>query len=182
MHFFKLHIFKNACFFSRVDDREASSLLLIIPLNEKREMEENRLKINGFFSISAFFVATQFFFTLSFMNILLAIILVVVYLLFIQDAYRSHLLRYIGIDLLIAGSINSLTILIRFKNTFHKSFDLKRFEKVELNLHTTCFCKISYLNFAFVTKHMRAKLLQQRHLSLEVIQMTRNTFFLLALF
>ncbi len=120
-------------------------------------MEENRLKINGFFSISAFFVATQFFFTLSFMNILLAIILVVVYLLFIQDAYRSHLLRYIGIDLLIAGSINSLTILIRFKNTFHKSL---WFEKVELNLHTTCFCKISSSNFAFVTKHMRAKLLQ----------------------
>lgn len=142
-------------------------------------MEENRLKINGFFSISAFFVATQFFFTLSFMNILLAIILVVVYLLFIQDAYRSHLLRYIGIDLLIAGSINSLTILIRFKNTFHKSL---WFEKVELNLHTTCFCKISSLNFAFVTKHMRAKLLQQRHLSLEVIQMTSDTFFLLALF
>jgi hypothetical protein len=55
---------------------------------------------------SAFFVATQFFYTLSFINILIAIILVIMYLLFIQDQYRVVVLRWIGIDLVVAGTWN----------------------------------------------------------------------------
>ena len=54
-------------------------------------------------SFSAFFVATQFFFTLSFINVLVAIVLVVVVLLCLNDEYRPNLLKIIGIDLLVAG-------------------------------------------------------------------------------
>jgi hypothetical protein len=56
--------------------------------------------------LSAFFVATQFFYTLSFINILVAIILVVMYLLCIQEQYRVVALRWIGIDLAVAGTQN----------------------------------------------------------------------------
>ena len=48
-------------------------------------------------------MATQFFYTLSFINILIAIILVVMYMLCIQDNYRVVALRWIGIDLAVAG-------------------------------------------------------------------------------
>jgi len=49
-------------------------------------------------------VATQFFYTLSFINILIAIILVVMYMLCIQESYKVVALRWIGIDLAIAGN------------------------------------------------------------------------------
>lgn len=59
-----------------------------------------------------FFVATQFFYTLSFINILIAIILVVMYMLCIQDNYRVVALRWIGIDLAVAGVLAVLALII----------------------------------------------------------------------
>ena len=61
---------------------------------------------------SAFFVATQFFYTLSFIAILIAIILVLMYLLCVDDYYRVSVLRWTGIDLIVAGK----HILIFFKD------------------------------------------------------------------
>ena len=55
------------------------------------------------FFFSAFFVATQFFYTLSFIAILIAIILVLMYLLCVDDYYRVSVLRWTGIDLIVAG-------------------------------------------------------------------------------
>ena len=56
----------------------------------------------------AFFVATQFFYTLSFIAILIAIILVLMYLLCVDDYYRVSVLRWTGIDLIVAGKDNEL--------------------------------------------------------------------------
>jgi hypothetical protein len=57
-----------------------------------------------FSSCSAFFVATQFFFTLCFVGMLLAIAMVLMYLLCIDDYYRVKVLRWTGVDLLISGA------------------------------------------------------------------------------
>ena len=87
----------------------------------------------------AFFVATQFFYTLSFINILVAIILVVMYLLFIQEQYRVVALRWIGIDLAVAGKKNSA----RQKLTeFRKIFRTDKKTIISL-LYSTVFYKVS---------------------------------------
>ena len=54
---------------------------------------------------SAFFVATQFFFTICFVGMLIAIGLVLMYLLCIDDYYRVKVLRWIGFDLMVAGEV-----------------------------------------------------------------------------
>ena len=48
-------------------------------------------------------VATQFFYTLSLIAMLIAILFVTMYLLCIDDYYRVSVLRWTGIDLLVAG-------------------------------------------------------------------------------
>jgi hypothetical protein len=48
-------------------------------------------------------VATQFFFTLCFVGMLLAIAMVLMYLLCIDDYYRVKVLRWTGVDLIISG-------------------------------------------------------------------------------
>ena len=53
----------------------------------------------------AFFVATQFFFTICFVGMLIAIGLVLMYLLCIDDYYRVKVLRWIGFDLIVAGMV-----------------------------------------------------------------------------
>ena len=54
-------------------------------------------------TFSAFFVATQFFFTLCFVGMLLAIAMVLMYLLCIDDYYRVKVLRWTGVDLIVSG-------------------------------------------------------------------------------
>ena len=58
--------------------------------------------------LSAFFVATQFFYTLSFIAILVAIILVMMYLLCVDEYYRVSVLKWTGIDLIVAGELNQV--------------------------------------------------------------------------
>ena len=58
--------------------------------------------------LSAFFVATQFFYTLSFIAILVAIILVMMYLLCVDEYYRVSVLKWTGIDLIVAGEFNQV--------------------------------------------------------------------------
>lgn len=59
-----------------------------------------------------FFVATQFFYTLSFIAILIAIVLVLMYLLCVDDYYRVSVLRWTGIDLIIAGALATIALVI----------------------------------------------------------------------
>jgi len=59
-----------------------------------------------------FFVATQFFYTLSFIAILVAIILVMMYLLCVDEYYRVSVLKWTGIDLIIAGVLASIALII----------------------------------------------------------------------
>jgi hypothetical protein len=59
-----------------------------------------------------FFVATQFFYTLSFIAILIAIILVLMYLLCVDDYYRVSVLRWTGIDLIVAGALATIALVI----------------------------------------------------------------------
>ena len=59
--------------------------------------------ISNDFPFSAFFVATQFFYTLSFITMLLAIIFVVMYLLCVDEYYRVSVLKWTGIDLIVGG-------------------------------------------------------------------------------
>lgn len=59
-----------------------------------------------------FFVATQFFYTLSFIAILIAIILVLMYLLCVDDYYRVSVLRWTGIDLIVAGALANVALVI----------------------------------------------------------------------
>ena len=56
-------------------------------------------------SFLAFFVATQFFFTICFVWMLIAIGMVLMYLLCIDDYYRVKVLKWIGVDLLLAGTV-----------------------------------------------------------------------------
>ena len=67
----------------------------------------------SFILILAFFVATQFFYTLSFIAILVAIILVLMYLLCVDEYYRVSVLKWTGIDLIVAGKLQSSKILQR---------------------------------------------------------------------
>jgi len=59
-----------------------------------------------------FFVATQFFYTLSFIAILVAIILVLMYLLCVDEYYRVSVLKWTGIDLIVAGLLASIALII----------------------------------------------------------------------
>jgi len=59
-----------------------------------------------------FFVAVQFFYTLSFIAILIAIILVMMYLLCVDEYYRVSVLRWTGIDLIVAGNLAAIALII----------------------------------------------------------------------
>ena len=48
-------------------------------------------------------MATQFFFTICFVGMLVAMAMVMMYLLCIDDYYRVKVLRWIGFDLLVGG-------------------------------------------------------------------------------
>ena len=48
-------------------------------------------------------MATQFFFTICFVGMLVAMAMVMMYLLCIDDYYRVKVLRWIGFDLMIGG-------------------------------------------------------------------------------
>jgi hypothetical protein len=76
---------------------------------------------------SAFFVATQFFFTLCFVGMLLAIAMVLMYLLCIDDYYRVKVLRWTGVDLLVSGA--SLLI----QNSWPDILDPMRILKTKLS-------------------------------------------------
>ena len=68
--------------------------------------------------LSAFFVATQFFYTLSFIAILVAIILVMMYLLCVDEYYRVSVLKWTGIDLIVAGEFNQVMDISPIFNEF----------------------------------------------------------------
>jgi len=59
-----------------------------------------------------FFVATQFFFTLCFVGMLLAIAMVLMYLLCIDDYYRVKVLRWTGVDLLVSAVCGTIALII----------------------------------------------------------------------
>lgn len=59
-----------------------------------------------------FFVATQFFFTICFVGMLIAIGLVLMYLLCIDDYYRVKVLKWIGFDLIVAGACGTIALII----------------------------------------------------------------------
>jgi hypothetical protein len=65
-------------------------------------------------------VATQFFFTLCFVGMLLAIAMVLMYLLCIDDYYRVKVLRWTGVDLLVSGAsiISSRNFWFQLFHTF----------------------------------------------------------------
>jgi len=48
-------------------------------------------------------VATQFFYTLSLIAMLIAILFVSMYLMCIDDYYKINVLKWTGIDLIVAG-------------------------------------------------------------------------------
>ena len=52
-------------------------------------------------------MATQFFFTICFVGMLVAMAMVMMYLLCIDDYYRVKVLRWIGFDLMVGGEFNS---------------------------------------------------------------------------
>ena len=54
---------------------------------------------------TAFMVATQFFYTLSLIAMLIAILFVTMYLLCIDDYYKISVLKWTGIDLIVAGNV-----------------------------------------------------------------------------
>jgi len=62
--------------------------------------------------IKPFFVATQFFFTICFVGMLIAIGMVLMYLLCIDDYYRVKVLKWIGVDLLLAGACGTIALII----------------------------------------------------------------------
>eukprot|EP00096_Caligus_rogercresseyi_P002216 TRINITY_DN14296_c0_g1_i1.p1 TRINITY_DN14296_c0_g1~~TRINITY_DN14296_c0_g1_i1.p1 ORF type:complete len:229 (-),score=33.81 TRINITY_DN14296_c0_g1_i1:229-915(-) len=59
-----------------------------------------------------FFVATQFFFTLCFTTMLLAIVLLLVYLLCIDEYYRVRMLKWTGIDLILSGLLGTIALIV----------------------------------------------------------------------
>lgn len=62
--------------------------------------------------IQPFFVATQFFFTICFVGMLVAIAMVLMYLLCIDDYYRVKVLRWIGFDLLVGAGCGTIALII----------------------------------------------------------------------
>ena len=68
----------------------------------------NTCFLRGLCFVAAFFVATQFFYTLSFINMLIAVIFVVMYMLCVDEYYRVNVLRWTGIDLIIGGMFQCL--------------------------------------------------------------------------
>ena len=63
-------------------------------------------------------MATQFFFTICFVGMLIAIALVLMYLLCIDDYYRVKVLRWIGFDLIVAGRFWRVENKINIYNKF----------------------------------------------------------------
>ena len=61
---------------------------------------------------SAFLVATQFFYTLSFITMLIATIFVCMYLLCVDEYYRVNVLRWTGIDLIVGGIFGTIALII----------------------------------------------------------------------
>jgi hypothetical protein len=62
--------------------------------------------------IKPFFVATQFFFTICFVGMLVAMAMVMMYLLCIDDYYRVKVLRWIGFDLLVGAACGTIALII----------------------------------------------------------------------
>jgi len=62
--------------------------------------------------IKPFFVATQFFFTICFVGMLVAMAMVMMYLLCIDDYYRVKVLRWIGFDLMIGAACGTIALII----------------------------------------------------------------------
>ncbi|CAB4063977.1 unnamed protein product [Lepeophtheirus salmonis] len=59
-----------------------------------------------------FFVATQFFFTICFTTMLLSIVLVLIYLLCIDEYYRVRMLRWTGFDLILSGGFGAVALIV----------------------------------------------------------------------
>jgi len=62
--------------------------------------------------IPPFMVATQFFYTLSLIAMLIAILFVTMYLLCIDDYYKISVLKWTGIDLIVAGALGTIALII----------------------------------------------------------------------
>jgi len=62
--------------------------------------------------VPPFFVATQFFFTLCFVAMLIAIGMVLMFLLCIDEYYRVKVLRWIGFDLMVGGICGTIALII----------------------------------------------------------------------
>ena len=62
-------------------------------------------------------MATQFFFTICFVGMLVAMAMVMMYLLCIDDYYRVKVLRWIGFDLMVGGEFRSNIKRYRFTYT-----------------------------------------------------------------
>jgi hypothetical protein len=57
-------------------------------------------------------VATQFFYTISLIAMLIAILFVTMYLLCIDDYYKVSVLKWTGIDLIVAGATGTIALII----------------------------------------------------------------------
>jgi len=62
--------------------------------------------------VPPFFIATQFFFTISFVGMLVAGALVMMYLLCIDEFYKVRVLRWTGFDLIISGICGTIALII----------------------------------------------------------------------
>jgi len=65
-----------------------------------------------YFLVPPFFVATQFFFTICFVGMLVAMAMVMMYLLCIDDYYRVKVLRWIGFDLMVGAACGTIALII----------------------------------------------------------------------
>ncbi len=77
-------------------------------------VHDHRSTIKIFLVFAAFFVAVQFFYTLGFIGMLVAAVLIVMYLLCASDENRVKVLRWTGIDLLLSGTKSHFRI--RYSN------------------------------------------------------------------
>ncbi|QQP39236.1 Uncharacterized protein FKW44_020055 [Caligus rogercresseyi] len=59
-----------------------------------------------------FFVVTQIFYTLGLTGLLLAVLLILIYVLCIDDFYRVRILKWTGIDLISSGALGSIALII----------------------------------------------------------------------
>ena len=76
-------------------------------------------------------MATQFFFTICFVGMLVAMAMVMMYLLCIDDYYRVKVLRWIGFDLLVGGEfclrkIENLELFFTFTSCFQRPAERSR--------------------------------------------------------